>query len=146
MGFDPGTTNADAGPYGGDPERRRVRRARLATRAAGRRTVTDPSHATHPPERIGAFIIFGETGRAAAAFTATLPLGPEPSSRASRAHLASRTGLDPPQEISMTQDSKLQEAVLAAFDWEPGISAGQIGVSANAGVVSLSGYVDSYAE
>ena len=46
----------------------------------------------------------------------------------------------------MTQDSKLQEAVLAAFDWEPGISAGQIGVSANAGVVSLSGYVDSYAE
>jgi osmotically-inducible protein OsmY len=46
----------------------------------------------------------------------------------------------------MSQDSQLQESVLAAFKWEPSVSAGHIGVTANAGVVSLSGYVDSYAE
>ena len=46
----------------------------------------------------------------------------------------------------MSQDSQLQESVLAAFNWEPSVSAGHIGVAANAGVVSLSGYVDSYAE
>ena len=46
----------------------------------------------------------------------------------------------------MSQDSQLQESGLAAFNWEPSVSAGHIGVAANAGVVSLSGYVDSYAE
>ncbi|MDR3517909.1 MAG: BON domain-containing protein [Azospirillaceae bacterium] len=46
----------------------------------------------------------------------------------------------------MSQDSQLQQAVLAEFDWEPSVSAGHIGVTANAGVVTLSGHVDSYAK
>ena len=46
----------------------------------------------------------------------------------------------------MTKDSQLQEAVLATFNWEPSLSGGHIGVAANAGIVSLTGYVDSYAE
>jgi osmotically-inducible protein OsmY len=45
----------------------------------------------------------------------------------------------------MSQDSQLQQSVLAAFNWEPSVSAGHIGVTANAGVVTLSGHVDSYA-
>jgi len=46
----------------------------------------------------------------------------------------------------MSQDSQLQQAVLAEFNWEPSVTAGHIGVSANAGVVTLSGHVDSYAK
>ena len=45
----------------------------------------------------------------------------------------------------MSEDSELQKAVLAEFDWEPSVTAGHIGVTANAGVVTLSGHVDSYA-
>ncbi len=45
----------------------------------------------------------------------------------------------------MSQDSQLQQSVLAAFNWEPSVPAGHIGVTANAGVVTLSGHVDSYA-
>lgn len=45
----------------------------------------------------------------------------------------------------MTEDSQLQQAVLAEFNWVPSVSAGHIGVTANAGVVTLSGHVDSYA-
>src|ERR1700735_1020935 len=45
----------------------------------------------------------------------------------------------------MSQDSQLQQSVLAAFNWEPSVSGGHIGVTANAGVVTLSGHVDSYA-
>lgn len=45
----------------------------------------------------------------------------------------------------MSQDSELQQSVLAAFNWERSISAGHIGVTANAGVVTLSGHVDNYA-
>ncbi len=44
----------------------------------------------------------------------------------------------------MSQDSQLQQSVLAAFDWEPSLSGGHIGVTAKAGVVTLSGHVDSY--
>ncbi len=46
----------------------------------------------------------------------------------------------------MSTDSKLQKAVLAALRWEPSVIAGHIGVVANAGVVTLSGHVESYAE
>ena len=46
----------------------------------------------------------------------------------------------------MTQDSQLQQSVLAEFNWEPSVTAGHIGVTANAGVVTLSGHVDSYAQ
>jgi osmotically-inducible protein OsmY len=45
----------------------------------------------------------------------------------------------------MSQDSQLQQSVLAELDWEPSVTAGHIGVTANAGVVTLSGHVDSYA-
>lgn len=46
----------------------------------------------------------------------------------------------------MSQDSQLQQAVLDEFIWEPSVTAGHIGVTANAGVVTLSGHVDSYAK
>ena len=46
----------------------------------------------------------------------------------------------------MSQDSQLQQSVLAAFSWEPSVTAGPIGVTASAGVVTLSGHVDSYAK
>ncbi len=46
---------------------------------------------------------------------------------------------------SQLNDSQLQESVLTEFKWEPGVTAGHIGVTANAGVVTLSGHVDSYA-
>ena len=46
----------------------------------------------------------------------------------------------------MTQDSQLQQSVLAEFNWEPSVTAGHIGVTANAGVVTLSGHVDSYVQ
>lgn len=44
----------------------------------------------------------------------------------------------------MSQDSQLQQSVLAEFNWEPSVTAGHIGVTANAGVITLSGQVDSY--
>ncbi len=45
----------------------------------------------------------------------------------------------------MSQDSKLQQAVLEELSWEPSVTAAHIGVSANAGVVTLTGHVDNYA-
>ena len=45
----------------------------------------------------------------------------------------------------MLDDSELQQAVLAEFKWEPSVTAAHIGVTANAGVVTLSGHVDTYA-
>lgn len=44
----------------------------------------------------------------------------------------------------MFQDRQLQEAVLAQLSWEPGIDAAHIGVSANNGVVTLTGHVENY--
>lgn len=44
----------------------------------------------------------------------------------------------------MSQDSQLQQSVLAEFNWEPSVTAGHIGVAASAGVITLSGHVDSY--
>jgi osmotically-inducible protein OsmY len=46
----------------------------------------------------------------------------------------------------MSQDSQLQQNVLAEFKWEPSVTAGHIGVTAKNGVVTLSGHVDSYAQ
>jgi osmotically-inducible protein OsmY len=45
----------------------------------------------------------------------------------------------------MSDDSQLQEAVLAELAWEPTVNAAHIGVTAKAGVVTLSGRVDCYA-
>jgi len=46
----------------------------------------------------------------------------------------------------MSKDSKLQKAVLAELTWEPRIAAAHIGVTADDGVVTLSGHVTSFVE
>ena len=46
----------------------------------------------------------------------------------------------------MSQDSKLQLAVLAEFAWEPSVDAAHIGVTAREGIVTLTGHVESFAE
>ncbi len=46
----------------------------------------------------------------------------------------------------MSADSQLQEAVLAELNWEPSVVAAHIGVAANAGVVTLTGHVNNYAQ
>jgi osmotically-inducible protein OsmY len=46
----------------------------------------------------------------------------------------------------MSKDSKLQKSVLAELAWEPRITAGHIGVTAEDGVVTLSGHVASFVE
>ncbi len=45
----------------------------------------------------------------------------------------------------MSTDSKLQQAVLTELSWEPSVNAAHIGVTAKAGVVTLTGHVDSFA-
>jgi osmotically-inducible protein OsmY len=44
----------------------------------------------------------------------------------------------------MYNDSQLQQAVIAELHWEPSVTAAHIGVTANAGIVSLSGHVESF--
>jgi osmotically-inducible protein OsmY len=44
----------------------------------------------------------------------------------------------------MSQDSQLQQAVLAELNWQPGVSAGHIGVTAEGGIVTLTGHVENY--
>jgi osmotically-inducible protein OsmY len=46
----------------------------------------------------------------------------------------------------MSNDTMLQQAVLAELSWEPSITAGHIGVTADHGVVTLTGHVENYAE
>jgi osmotically-inducible protein OsmY len=46
----------------------------------------------------------------------------------------------------MSDDSDLQLAVLAELNWEPRIVAAHIGVTAQEGVVTLSGHVDSFVQ
>ena len=46
----------------------------------------------------------------------------------------------------MSQDTMLQAAVLAELAWEPSVTAGHIGVTADQGIVTLSGHVDSYVQ
>jgi osmotically-inducible protein OsmY len=45
----------------------------------------------------------------------------------------------------MTQDSDLQQLVLAELSWEPSLMAGHIGVIAADGVITLSGSVENFA-
>ena len=44
----------------------------------------------------------------------------------------------------MKTDSELQQDVMDELKWEPSIEAAEVGVSVRDGVVTLSGYVDSY--
>jgi osmotically-inducible protein OsmY len=46
----------------------------------------------------------------------------------------------------MSKDSKLQKAVLAELAWDPQLAADHIGVSADEGVITLSGHVASFWE
>jgi osmotically-inducible protein OsmY len=46
----------------------------------------------------------------------------------------------------MSQDTHLQLSVLAELEWEPSVTAAHIGVAADAGVRTLSGRVESYAQ
>ena len=46
----------------------------------------------------------------------------------------------------MNHDTQLKQAVLAELSWEPSIAAAHIGVTANNGIVSLSGHVESFLE
>jgi osmotically-inducible protein OsmY len=46
--------------------------------------------------------------------------------------------------ITMKTDTELQQDVMNELKWEPSITAAEIGVGVRDGVVTLSGYVDSY--
>ncbi|MDB5491903.1 MAG: ornithine aminotransferase [Micavibrio sp.] len=46
----------------------------------------------------------------------------------------------------MPQDAQLQREVVAELNWEPSVTAAHIGVVANAGIITLSGHVESYSE
>ena len=46
----------------------------------------------------------------------------------------------------MSEDCRLQHAVLAELAWDPSVTAGHIGVSAEVGVVTLTGHVETFAE
>jgi osmotically-inducible protein OsmY len=49
-------------------------------------------------------------------------------------------------KIVMKTDTELQQDVMTELKWEPTIKAAEIGVGVTDGVVTLSGYVDSYAK
>jgi osmotically-inducible protein OsmY len=49
-------------------------------------------------------------------------------------------------EISMSNDSHLQQAVRAELSWDPSIDAAHIGVTATNGIVTLSGHVATFAQ
>jgi osmotically-inducible protein OsmY len=46
----------------------------------------------------------------------------------------------------MSDDKQLQQAVLDQLKWEPSVNAADIGVTANNGVITLIGYVQTYTE
>ena len=46
----------------------------------------------------------------------------------------------------MKTDAELQQDVINELKWEPSIKAAEIGVAVKDGVVTLSGYVDTYGE
>lgn len=48
--------------------------------------------------------------------------------------------------INMKNNEELQTEVQDSIKWEPLLKAAEIGVTANNGIVTLSGYVDSYAK
>jgi osmotically-inducible protein OsmY len=49
-------------------------------------------------------------------------------------------------EKTMSDDNELKQAVLDELKWEASVNAAHIGVTTNAGVVTLMGHVESYAE
>jgi osmotically-inducible protein OsmY len=49
-------------------------------------------------------------------------------------------------ELLVFNDNDLQQAVLAELNWEPSVNAAHVGVTANAGVISLMGHVESFFE
>jgi osmotically-inducible protein OsmY len=49
-------------------------------------------------------------------------------------------------EFLVFNDIDLRQAVLTELDWEPAVNAAHIGVTANAGVVTLMGHVESFFE
>ena len=46
----------------------------------------------------------------------------------------------------MSEERELQESVMVELGWEPSIDAAHVGVTANAGVVTLTGHVQSFAQ
>jgi osmotically-inducible protein OsmY len=46
----------------------------------------------------------------------------------------------------MSHDSHLQNAVLEELNWEPSVIAAHLGVTANAGVITLTGHVENFAQ
>jgi len=50
------------------------------------------------------------------------------------------------KEIIMKSDAVLQHDVMAELKWEPSVNAAHIGVEVKNGIVTLTGYVDSYSE
>ncbi len=44
----------------------------------------------------------------------------------------------------MSHDRQLQDSVMFELGWEPSVDAAHIGVAANAGVVTLTGHVESF--
>ena len=46
----------------------------------------------------------------------------------------------------MSNDNKLQHKVLAELSWEPSVTAAHIGVTANDGIVTLTGHVENFAQ
>ena len=46
----------------------------------------------------------------------------------------------------MSQNNDLQQAVIAELRWEPSVTEAHFGVTADKGIISLSGHVESYAE
>jgi osmotically-inducible protein OsmY len=49
-------------------------------------------------------------------------------------------------EDTMSQDNQLQQAVIDELSWEPSVAASNIGVTAKAGVITLTGHVGSFFE
>jgi osmotically-inducible protein OsmY len=50
------------------------------------------------------------------------------------------------EKVGMKTDIQLQRDVLNELQWEPSVNAAEIGVSVKEGVVTLTGFVDSFAE
>jgi osmotically-inducible protein OsmY len=46
----------------------------------------------------------------------------------------------------MSPDNRLQHAVLAELNWEPGVTAAHIGGAAKEGTVTLTDHVENFAE
>jgi osmotically-inducible protein OsmY len=49
-------------------------------------------------------------------------------------------------KVEAKADNNLREAVLRQFEWEPEITSNRIGVTAQGGVVTLTGFADSFPE